>query len=218
MMVKGIIITLALALSIFIVIDQRLKPTLLQISEVRATSIATQAINRAVSERIARTIKYEDLYMVRTDNRGRVVLMQPNTGEINRLASDTSIQVQEVLRGVSDERIRVPLGQVLGSQLLASMGPWISVRVVPVGMVETAVLDRFEEVGINQSRHKVFMQVKASVRIVVPLVSASVQVKTELPIAQSIVLGEVPQVYFGRADSTFTSLLRPLDIVNKPKE
>lgn len=206
---------LAFGLTLFIIVDQRLKPTLLQIAEARATVIATQAINRAVNERISRTMKYEDLYMVRTDNRGRVVLMQPNTGEINRLASDTTIQVQEVLRSVSEEKIRVPLGQVFGSQLLASLGPWIAVRVVPIGTVETAVLDRFEAMGINQSRHKVYMQVKASVKIVVPLVSSYVQVRTELPIAEGLILGEVPQVYFGLTDKTFGQLIKSQDLAPK---
>lgn len=205
---KAIGIALAFAVIVFIIIDQRLKPTLLEISQARATVIATQAINRAVGERIARTIRYEDLYIVRTDNRGRVVLMQSNTGEINRLVADTSIQVQEALRSVSEERIRVPMGQVLGSQLLATTGPWISVRVLPVGTVETVVLDRFEAAGINQSRHKVYMRVSASIRIVVPLVSCNVRVRSELPIAESIILGEVPQFYFGLSDSTFTPLLK----------
>ncbi len=193
-------ILLLLVIALFILIDYRLQPTLLKIAETRANMIASNVINRAVHEKVARTMRYEDLYSVRQDNHGKIVMMQPNTGEINRLAAEAAIQIQEALKNISEERIRIPLGQALGSHLLASMGPWISVRIVPVGTIGISVFDRFEQAGINQTRHKLYLDVTVGIRIVVPLVSQTASVNVKLPLTEGIILGEVPEVYFGLGD------------------
>lgn len=196
--------TLALLLLIitvgFVIVDYRLKPTLIKIAETRANMIATNLVNRAIHEKVARTMRYEDLYTIRQDNRGKIVMMQPNTGEINRLAAEATISIGESLKNISEERIRIPLGQALGSTLLASMGPWISVRIVPVGTIAVNVTDRFEQAGINQTRHKLYLDVNVGIRVVVPTVSQNVNVNVKLPLTEGIILGEVPQVYLGLSE------------------
>ncbi|HBR33154.1 MAG TPA: sporulation protein YunB, partial [Firmicutes bacterium] len=132
----------------------------------------------------------------KVDNRGRVVLMQPNTGEINRLASDATITVQALMKNFKDT-IYIPFGQLLGSQILAGRGPDIPIVIVPVGTVESRVYDLFEQAGINQTRHKISLEVRTTVRILVPLLGSQVEIKTEVPLTEAIIMGEVPQVYFG---------------------
>ncbi len=193
-------ILLILALIGFVILDYRLKPTLLRIANTRANMIATSVINRAIHEKVARSLKYEDLYFVRQDNQGRVVMMQPNTGEINRIAAEATIQISEALKNISEERIRIPLGQALGSHLLASMGPWISVRILPAGTINVNVTDQFIHSGINQTRHKIYLDVTVGIRIVVPLVSERVAVNVKMPVSEGIILGDVPEVYFSLND------------------
>jgi sporulation protein YunB len=176
--------------------DVRLRPTLKGMAEARARVVATNSINQAIREKVVANIHYEDLIFVKVDNRGRVVLMQPNTGEINRLASDATITVQELLKQISREKISIPLGQLSGVQLLASLGPDIPIRIVPVGTVESRVFDLFEEAGINQTRHKIYLEVKTKVRVLVPLLLSNVEVKVEVPLTEAVIMGEVPQVYF----------------------
>ncbi len=108
-------------------IEVHLKPTLLAIAETRATLIATQVINNVINDRASLNIDAQNLVQVRLDNNGRVALIQPNTMEFNRLAADTTIKVQDALQEITEEKISIPIGQVLGSQLLASMGPKITV-------------------------------------------------------------------------------------------
>ncbi|HBG42949.1 MAG TPA: sporulation protein YunB, partial [Firmicutes bacterium] len=149
-----IVIVIIAAILTLVIVDRRLRPTLLQIAEMRAQVIATRAINQAISDKIAGGIRYDDLFSIKTDSRGKIVMLQQNTAEVNRLASQATIAVQETLRQISHERIDIPLGQILGSQLLASYGPMITVMVVPLGAVSTRVIDRFEHEGINQTRHR----------------------------------------------------------------
>lgn len=179
----------------FYMIEGHLKPTLLAIAEARATAIATTTINNVVNEEISRGMNYQSLVSVKVDDRGRVVLMQPNTVEFNRLASHVTIKVQQGLEQISEEKIYIPFGQVLGSQILASYGPKISVTVIPIGTVQVKVIDTFEQAGINQTKHMIYIVANTQVRIVVPLVSKSVEVITRVPISEYVVMGEVPNTY-----------------------
>ena len=176
-------------------IETHLKPTLMAIAETRATRIATQSINNVINTRVSLTVDPKTLVSITLDEHGRVVLIQPNTMEFNRLAADTTMKVQDVLEEISEEKITIPIGQVLGSQMLASMGPKITVTIIPVGTVQVKVVDKFEQAGINQTRHMVYLAVTTQVRIVVPLVSQSVNVNTQVPIAEYVVVGEVPNTY-----------------------
>lgn len=192
----------------FTFVEVRLKPTLLQLAEARARAVATTAVNMALSETSALDIKYEDLMDWKTDSQGNIVAVQPNTGEINRIAASTTTRVQAALRDIKSVRISVPIGQVFGSAILANLGPWLTVSVVPIGVVSTSVTDQFETAGINQLRHRVYLEIEASVKILVPLVSSNLTVTTSMPIAESIILGDVPQFYVHMGQTG--SLLRGL--------
>jgi sporulation protein YunB len=192
--------------TVLFVVDNRLRPALRLLCESRARAVAVETINRVVREKIARTMRYEDLYAVRTDSRGKVVLMQPNTGELNRLSTEATVAIQNALGKLPAERISIPLGQIFGSELMGAMGPLIYIRVIPTGTVETRISDQFEQAGINQTRHMLYLQVAANIRVFVPFVSTSVNVRSEVPLAESIILGQVPQFYFGLSDKSFNSL------------
>jgi len=175
--------------------ETHLKPTLLAIAEAKATLIATQSINSVINDSVNLSIDPKKLVNITLDNRGRVVLIQPNTMEFNKIAADTTIKVQNILRDIGEEKIKIPMGQILGSQLLASIGPNITITVIPVGTVQVKVIDKFEQAGINQTRHMVYLIATTQIRIVVPLVSKSVSVNTQVPIAEYVVVGEVPSTY-----------------------
>lgn len=175
--------------------ETHLKPSLMAIAEARATLIATETINTVINEKVSKTINPETLVTIKLDGRGRVVFIQPNTMEFNKLAADTTIKVQDALKNVSNEKIYIPVGQILGSQLLASWGPNIVVTVIPIGTVQVKVVDKFEQAGINQTRHMIYLFATTHVRIVVPLVSSTVSVNTQVPVAEYVVVGEVPSTY-----------------------
>lgn len=182
-------------LLLFIYVERNLKPTILAIAEAKARQIATEAINQAIHKKVVTDVEYRDLIFVHKDNRGRIVLMQPNTVKINKLASDTTLEVQKTLEGLPVSGFKIPLGQVSGSQLLASYGPGIKVSIYPIGTVRVEVEDEFTEAGINQTRHRLYLRVLANVKIVVPLVSTYVKVTTQVPVAETIIVGEVPSTY-----------------------
>ncbi|MGD0154168.1 MAG: sporulation protein YunB [Thermacetogeniaceae bacterium] len=178
----------------FIVFEHNLKPTIRTIAEAEARWVATEAVNRAIKNEIA-TVDYSQLIMVQKDAQGHIVLMQPNLVRINQLASDTTLAIQASLQSLVNQQFAIPVGQVLGSQLLANYGPRVRVSIYPIGTVRANVFDRFEEAGINQTRHRLYLDIETQVKVVVPLITSDVTVSTQVPITDTVIVGQVPPVY-----------------------
>jgi len=196
--IKIMVVILILALIIIVpfgVAENNLKSTILVVAKTYAEQLAVQVIQDAINENVSKSVEYKDLIFIRTDNRGRVVLMQANTIKINSLAADTTLDIQKNLAKLEGKIIPIPVGQVLKSKLLAAYGPKINVTLVPMGSVKVKVIDDFQQAGINQTRHRLFLNVTGKVKIIIPLVSDSVEVATQVPIAETIIVGEVPQTF-----------------------
>ena len=81
--------------------------------------------------------------------------------------------------------------------LLAGSGPRIPISIVPVGSVQTDFETEFEACGINQTRHKVYLQLSASIRIVIPTGAKTTNVTANMLVAESIIVGKVPESFVG---------------------
>ena len=195
---RDLIFFIILALFLFSVIrlflffDQNLRPTILSVAAARADVIATEAINSAVSDKVARNILYKDLILLEKNRDGKIIMAQTNNMEVNRLMAETTMRVQETLATLKGEVIYIPLGQALGSYLLANYGPRIPISLVPIGFVNTNIIDTFEEAGINQVRHKIYLDIHAEVQVIIPFVSTVTKVSTTVPIVDAIYPGDVP--------------------------
>lgn len=190
-----VLMLVALFTTPFTIVERNLKETILAMARVRAEQAAIRAVQEAVNEKLAKAVEYKDLIYIRTDNRGRVVLMQANTIKINNLAADTTLEIQKTLAKLEGTVIPIPIGQALNSKILASYGPEIKVTLVPMGTVKVKVEDDFQQAGINQTRHRLYLHVFSRVKIVIPLVSDTVEVASQIPIAETIIVGEVPQTH-----------------------
>lgn len=184
---------LLIALEVLSLMDRNMRPALEAIAEARAKVIATRAINDAINTKIAQEIKYGLLITVHTDFNGKPSWAQVNTMEVNRIVAATTLRVQESLVAIRGEVVRIPLGQAFHSEFLSSMGPRIPFTIIPVGTVNVEVTDAFEQAGINQTRHKIYLEVYTDVQIVIPFVTSTITVNSQMPIADVIYLGEVPQ-------------------------
>lgn len=182
---------------VFYIVDYRIRPALTNLALVRAKQIATQSINQAVRSDISPDIQYQNLIKISFNQEGKISLIQPNTGEINRIASEATLAVQKKLQSLPKEDIEIPVGQIIGSRIIAGIGPQIPVRVLPAGFVESTINDRFEAAGINQVRHRIYLTIKASIKMIIPLISEEIKVSTDIPLVEAIIVGDVPKVFGG---------------------
>ncbi|MCL6451675.1 MAG: sporulation protein YunB [Acetobacteraceae bacterium] len=175
--------------------ERALRPTAWALAEARASVLATEAVNRAVETVVADGVRYQDLIHVEKDEQGRVTLLQPDALQVSRLAARATLAVQEELKRMSGLRFSIPLGQALGTNLFASFGPGIPVTVYPLGTARVGVSDRFESAGINQTRHTIFLDVEATLRVMIPLLRREVRVTARAPVVDVVIVGQVPLGY-----------------------
>ncbi|MDR1701536.1 MAG: sporulation protein YunB [Sporomusaceae bacterium] len=192
---RTLALILTLAAFIFWQVEANLKPTLMTIAETKAKAVATETINNIITKEISAMIDPKTLVSINLDDRGRVVFIQPNTLELNRLSANAAVKIQNALKEMGAQKIFIPLGQISGSQIFAAAGPRIPITIIPMGTVEVKVVDTFEHAGINQTRHMIYLAVLARVRIIIPLVSKSVEINSQIPAAEYIIVGEVPNTY-----------------------
>lgn len=190
-----LMILILAAFLIFFIIDTGVKPTIIAMSEAKIEYIAVLAMNNAVSKILGSDIKYTDLTNILTDKDGKIAMIQYNTILINTLARKTSTLAQDEIRSLGAEGIDIPLGSITKSKILSGWGPNIKVKIIPVGSVSINFSDEFKQAGINQTRHKIYMEMQTQVRIVVPLGSDIINVATKVPITETIIIGDVPDTY-----------------------
>lgn len=189
-----LIIVIMIAL-VCLLADFRLKASTIQIARAEAQATGSRLINKAVNEKIAGQFRYEDLVLIHKDNAGRVVLIQPNTIMLNKIMASTVLEVSNSMGQMKDCVIGVPMGQLSGTNILAGYGPRLKVRIIPTGEVHVEVNDKFEQAGINQTRHSIHCNIKAKINVAVPFMKEGVEVSTVIPLAETIVVGDVPQTY-----------------------
>jgi sporulation protein YunB len=191
---RYIIIAVAL-LAVIIIVDIRIKSSILQLARSEAQLIETTAINRIVNENVVKDIEYQELVTVHKDGQGRIVMIQPNTIMLNQIMTKTVIEVAQAGRQMRNESISIPAGQLLGPAFLAGYGPKLKVKIIPAGEVQVNVLNKFDQAGVNQTRHLIYFEIKSNIKIAVPYLDETIRVSTVIPLAETIIVGEVPQTY-----------------------
>lgn len=194
---RRVLLAVLLLAALLLLIDQNFRPLVFSLAEARCAAMATRALNGALTEALDGGINYEDLMNVRMDEKGQVALLSANTMRMNLLADRAGDAALRKLEAVSSQKVSVPLGAALGITLLAGSGPGIPISIVPIGSVQTNFETEFEACGINQTRHKVFMQLSASIRIVIPTGAKTTNVTANMLVAESIIVGKVPESFVG---------------------
>lgn len=178
-----------------IIVDFKLKASVLEIAKAQAQVRGAETISRVVNEQVVSQVEYKDIVSVHKDSKGRIVMVQPNTVMLNKIMADTIIQVSRGMGEMEEETISVPLGQLSGSHLLAGYGPRVMVKTIAAGQVHVNVLNKFEQSGINQTRHLIYFEINSDIKIAVPFMKEEVKVSTIIPLAETIIVGEVPETY-----------------------
>lgn len=189
-----------LLVSGLIAMEQNLSQTMLDMAFARAYSMAVETLNRAVDKVMESGVTYEELMDTQLDGQGKVSMLRANTIRMNALAAETALVAEEELNSFDNQFVEIPLGAALGIRFLSGFGPRLSVQILPVGAVNASFDSEFETAGINQTRHRIFLTLRATVSLIVPTGSQAVEVGSTVPVAENIIVGEVPQSFVDVSD------------------
>lgn len=197
--VQGLLATgviIAIFSMIYIQLDREVMPTVMAMAELHATSVATDAINQAVSQSLKGIQATEqDMLSYDYNDQGELVSWNVNSVLINTLCADMVEKTNMELKNIGEVAFEIPLGNLTGSRIFANLGPDISVKVLPVGTVRIDYKNDIRSTGINQVNHTVWLDVEATVQVVVPLFTDQVHVRRRVVLIDKMISGKVPPSY-----------------------
>ena len=180
---------------VFIYFQRNVTRVLVSIGEATMRASTTIAVNDAVYYTLSDEMRYEDLVTVTRNENGDIVAVAANPLKINKIARDTASISQSNLKNLSLNGIPVPLGALTGIEAFAGLGPSISFRIIPVSSVSCEFSSVFESVGINQTKHSIYLNVIADISIVMPSRTENFAVATEILVGESVIVGSIPDAY-----------------------
>lgn len=190
-----IVIICLIILAVVIFFQRNVTKILISISEATIRSITTVAVNDAIYYTLNDNLRYEDLITIVYDKDGNVSTITTDSLKINRIARDTAYLSQENLNKMSEEGIQVPLGALTGIEALAGFGKKINIKIIPISNVNCSFVSKFEQAGINQTKHSLYLEVESDISIILPDKTSNLASTTEVLVCESIISGKIPDTY-----------------------
>lgn len=190
-----VIIIIIIAYSTAGCIINSINPSLERQSRVLARATAEKLSNYACQE-VMQNVKYEDLCKIEKDNQGNIKLVNLDVINVNKVSSKIALKVQENLNYDNNSIISISFGSITGNKILAGKGPVIKVRVETIGDIQTSVKSELISSGINQTLHKIYLNLECHMSIISPYKDTDEIITTEVLLAESVIMGEIPQTYY----------------------
>jgi len=160
-----------------------------------ASDMITKITNETVNKKMAEgAFDYNYFVTLEKDNEGSITAITANMSRINMLAS-------EILRDVIDATesgellLRIPVGNLLGSNLLLGRGPKIPIKIVVLSSSHADFKNEFSSAGINHTKHQIILEVTVDIDVFMPWQTVNTQTVHQILIAETIVVGDIPDTY-----------------------
>lgn len=161
----------------------------------KAKNLATKISNEQATN-IMNRYKYEDFVNVERDSNGNIVMIQTNAKNVNEVISDIPNKIVEELEKQAESYISIHLGSVFGNKLLANLGPELKIKIENIGNVTTKLESEFSSQGINQTLHRIYLNLECEVTILTPYDSINEKIDNQVLIAESVIIGNIPSSYY----------------------
>ena len=182
--------------ALFAAVDSQLRPVVETMAQYQCRVVSVIAINEAVMDELEKMGDApQRLVRLEKNADGTVSNVELDSVEMNRMKARLTEAVSNRLMSLENQDVAIPLGTLLGWQLLAGRGPVVHLQIVPASFVESNVVDTLETAGINQTQHRVCIRFTVEMSAILPGYSTSVEVADEVCVAQTLIVGQVPEFY-----------------------
>lgn len=194
------VVTLAVGLllagAIIALLETQLRPMFSAAAQAQTKNTMTAILEHAVVADLAeRNISYADLVSIQRDQNGAITSLTTDMASMNLLRAELITDVLEDLSDVDTSVIQIPLGSLLDSALIWAKGPVLRVRSMSVGTVSAEFESEFSAAGVNQTRHRIWLKMSVPITVMLPGGYVDVPVDTDLCIAETVIVGQVPDTY-----------------------
>lgn len=193
--IAKIFIIMVIAFSTVKIVLDAISPIFNALCEDKAKSIATIISNNEATN-VMKDHTYDELFTIEKDNDGNITMIKSNIIPINEIISDVAVKIQTSINERGRENIRIAIGSFTGSKFLSGRGPGIPIRISSIGNVETDLRSEFSAQGINQTLHRVYLQVDCEVSILTPYNTISEKISNQVLLIENVIVGKIPSTYY----------------------
>lgn len=192
----SILLAAAMLAGVLLWTNRQVRPILKAMAVTQISNAVTSAVSESVAAGIAsEQISYEDMVYVETDADGRVTALKSNLAQANLLRSELLSMVLEKVSELKQEDFSIPFGNLTNLDVLSGKGPDITIRVLSVGGANASFEHVFTDSGVNQTLHQIMLNLDVTIQILLPGETMEILVPTQVCIAETIIVGEVPNTY-----------------------
>lgn len=190
----SLVLGLAMAFLLIHWFDIALRPQLIAFSESQLQNRLTRIANDAVSQALAdQELSYGGLVNLQTTE--TLSTFETDTMALNRLRVSILENIIAQVENFDSNSFGVPVGVLTGIDLLSALGPKLPVRVVSVTSADGQYRNEFTSAGINQTLHRIMLDVTLNAKLLLPGGIVEVVVSTPVCIAETVIVGQIPQTY-----------------------
>ena len=176
-------------------VNSRLEPVVEDLTVNEARARAVQVISAAVEDSLAgQDQPVASMVAIQYKESGEIASLSTDMAEMNNLKASLLADVQEELGESVHIDLGVPIGTLLGGGLLHGRGPEVPLRITLSGNIEADFESEFTSAGINQTQHTVNLRVRTTIYTFLAGKQGSAEVETTVPVAETVIVGEVPQM------------------------
>ena len=185
------------ALVLFFGFRIQYRDTILELAQTQVKNATSDLTNDAIARQIEEgNIAYDRIVYFEKDLDGRITALKTNIGQINRLKTDILNIINDEILALSVTEIGIPLGSLVFPELFSGRGPCIPVEILSIRNSDATFSSHFSQAGINQTLHELTMDVSIDVSILVLGHTDSFTLTSEVVIAQTVIVGQVPNTFF----------------------
>ena len=190
-----IFIIMVIAFSTVKIVLDAILPIFDTLCKDKAKSIATIISNEEATN-VMKEHTYDEIFTLEKDKDGNITMIKSNIIAINEIISDVAVKIQNTINQRGRENIEIALGSFTGFKLLSGKGPGVPIKISSIGNVETDLRSEFSEKGINQTLHRVYLQVDCEVSILTPYNSITEKVSNQVLLIENVIVGKIPSTYY----------------------
>lgn len=160
-----------------------------------ATDIVTKTVNDSINEVIGKGVYGFDYFItLEKDGEGNVTAISSDMTHINTLSTEI---LNSVIKSTDNGiiKINIPAGNLSGLNLLLNKGPDIQVDIIMLTSSRVDFRNEMVSCGINQAKYQLVLEVTVDIDILVPWGTESATTVTEVIVADTVIVGKVPNTY-----------------------
>ena len=190
-------VILVIAIGLLLLFRHRYNEPIRELAETQIMNATSDLINDAIDQQIeAGDIQYDRIVYFEKDLNGRITALKTNMSEVNRLKTCTLNIINDEILALDTSDIGIPLGSLFLPELFSGRGPVIPVQIISIRNSDAFFTSHFTAAGINQTLHQLTMSVLVDVSVLVLGETASFTVTSEVVVAETIIVGDVPDTFF----------------------